>query len=68
VREPLDAPEMVFLDAKGRSSVELHGGYVPTAGNVGVQGGGVNLFDSKGEERATFLVDDRGAYLRLSDV
>jgi len=64
----LDAPKMVFFDAKGRPSVEVNGGFVPTAGNVSVQGGGMLLFDSKGEERASFLVDDNGAYFRLSDV
>ncbi len=67
VQEPLDAPEMVFFDEKGRPSLELHGGYV-SQGQESAKGGGVALFDSKNNERASFLVDDNGAYLRLSDV
>jgi hypothetical protein len=67
IHEPFDIPEMDLFDEKGRPSVELSGGLVPSDGSVGVQGGGLILYDSQGHERGTFLVKDSTAYLRLND-
>jgi hypothetical protein len=64
--EPLDSPEMVLFDDKGRPSVQLTGGFTPTS-EKGVHGGGVSLFDSHGNERGSFLVDDDSSYVRLAD-
>jgi hypothetical protein len=64
--ETLDVPKVVLFDEKGKPSVQLTGGSGPTGGNAGVHGG-ISLFDSQGNERASFLVDENGAYIRLAD-
>ncbi len=58
------SPEMVLLDDKGRKSVELVGGSLVSGAQAG---GGLALYDSQGQERGTFLADNSGAYIRLSD-
>jgi hypothetical protein len=66
IHQPLDIPQLELFDEKGRPSVAFSGGMVSKDVSA-VQGGGISLYDSRGHERGSLIVNDTHAYLRFSD-